>query len=154
MIHTKRRMRICTAMLICILAFIWGNSLMCAEVSRAFSDWVKQLLIPLVSEDAVVTQENNLLRKMAHFAEFAALGFCLAWRSGMLAKHPMGSFVLGAAAAAIDETIQVFVPDRGPRIFDVLLDSCGILTGMTLCYFGHTLLKKKQTTTTNMEDTT
>ncbi len=154
MIHTRKRMRLCTALLICILAFIWGNSLMPASASQAFSDFVLKLLSLLFPDGAEITPGRGLLRKLAHFTEFAALGFCLAWRSGMLAKQPLGGFALGAAAAAIDETIQVFVPGRGPRVFDVLLDSCGILAGMTLCYFGHTLIKKKRKPTTNMEDTT
>lgn len=152
MIRTDRRMRLCAAMIILILVFIWGNSLMSAEISHAFSEWVKGLLAPFVAEDAPVTQEDNgLLRKLAHFAEFAALGFCLAWRSGMKKSRPQWAFLSGAAAAAIDETIQRFVPDRGPSILDVLLDSSGVLTGMLLCFFGHTLLKKR-TNHTLLED--
>ena len=144
MIRTDRRMRLCTAMILGILAFIWGNSLMSAEASHTFSQWVKALLKPFLSEGSEVTRDDSdLLRKMAHFAEFAALGFCLAWRGGMSGKKPYGSFLSGAAAGAVDETIQLFVPLRGPRVTDVLIDSGGVLTGMILCYMGHTLLKKR-----------
>lgn len=144
MICTKRRLRICAALIVLILAFIWGNSLMPDYLSHGFSQWVKGLLTPFVAEDSPVTEENSdLLRKMAHFAEFAALGFCLAWRGGMRKKAPVWAFCSGAAAAALDETIQCFVPGRGPRLTDVLLDSSGVLTGMLLLYAGHTLLKKR-----------
>ena len=35
MIRTSKRMRICTALLLCNLAFIWGNSLLPGELSGA-----------------------------------------------------------------------------------------------------------------------
>lgn len=143
MICTRRRLRLCTALIFLILAFIWGNSAMNAELSHAFSQWVKHLLAPFLAEDSPITVDNSdLLRKIAHFAEFAALGFCLAWRSGMLHQKYRWAFLSGAAAAAVDETIQLFVPGRGPAVKDVLLDSSGVLTGMLLLYFGHTLLKR------------
>ena len=153
MIRTDRRMRLCTALIGLILTFIWSNSLMSAEISHGFSQWVKHLLAPFLPESSAVTQEDSdLLRKMAHFAEFSALGFCLAWRSGMKGSRPLYAFLFGAGAAAIDETIQLFVPERGPRVTDVLLDSSGVLTGMLLLFLGHTLLKKRKTNTI-MEDT-
>ena len=146
MICTKKRLWICTGLIAAILIFIWGNSLMPAQVSHALSEWVKGLLKPFLSENAAVTQEENgFLRKLAHFAEFAALGFCIAWRRGMLGKTLRTGFFLGAAAAATDELIQCFVPNRGPGVADVLLDSCGVLTGMLFLYLGHTLLNKRIT---------
>ena len=44
MIRTDKRMRLCAALLICNLAFIWGNSLLPGTVSGAFSDWSGDLL--------------------------------------------------------------------------------------------------------------
>ena len=44
MIRTDKRMRLCTALLICNLIFIWGNSLLPGSVSGAISDAVKSLL--------------------------------------------------------------------------------------------------------------
>ena len=153
MIRTDKRLRLCSTLIVLILVFIWGNSLLSAEISHAFSQWFKGLLTPLLPEDSAVTQEGSgLVRKMAHFAEFAALGFCLGWRSGMLGRKLRWAFLSGAAAAAIDETIQCFVPDRGPSVRDVLLDSSGVLTGMLLLILGHTLLKKRKTNTL-LEDT-
>lgn len=143
MICTRRRLSLCNVLIAGILAFIWINSLMPSEISHAFSQWVKGLLSPFLSDRSEIAQEGSgLLRKIAHFVEFAALGFCLAWRSGMLHQKYRRAFLSGAAAAAVDETIQLFVPGRGPAVMDVLLDSSGVLTGMLLLYFGHTLLKR------------
>ena len=147
MIRTERRLRICTALILLILAFIWGNSLLPGEISGAFSQWVKRVLAQFLPGDVSLVEEGNgLLRKMAHFAEFTALGLCLAWRNGMLGKGFLRTFLSGAAAAAVDETIQRIVPGRNASVLDVLLDCSGVLTGMFLIYLGHTILKKRKVT--------
>ena len=139
---TDRRLRICNCLLVCILAFIWGNSLMPGALSGAISDWVKELLANLLPIGPEGEDDGgHLIRKIAHFTEFAALGATLGWRCGMLGKGRIRPFVYGVLAAAVDETIQRFVPDRGPSVKDVCLDSCGVLTGMILLYLGHTYLK-------------
>jgi len=145
MIRTEKRLRLCTVLLILNLAFIWGNSLLPGSVSGAISDWVKQLLAMLFPGDGPVSSGGGLIRKIAHFTEFAALGAGFAWLFGMLKKEKYLPFLCGVAAACVDETIQRFVPDRGPSLFDVGIDSCGVLTGMILLYLGHTYLKKKRT---------
>ena len=120
MIRSGSRLRLCRVLLVLILAFIWGNSLMPAELSHSFSQWVKTLLTRFLSGDGAETGEGSgLLRKMAHFAEFTALGLCLTWRGGMLGKKMGRTFLAGVAVAAVDETIQRFVPGRNASILDV-----------------------------------
>lgn len=145
MIRSTKRLRLCTALLICNLIFIWGNSLLPGEVSGAFSDWVKGILEKLFSGDPEESSGGGLLRKFAHFTEFAALGMCLAWLYGMLQKGKLRPFLWGVLAASVDETIQRFVPDRGPSVKDVCIDSAGVLTGMILLWLGHDYLKRKST---------
>lgn len=142
MIRTDKRMRLCTAMLILILVFIWGNSLMPGEVSQAISDWVKNLLFGPPSSLQAQETGSGIIRKLAHFTEFAALGMTLGWLFGMLQKKKSWPFLFGVTAAIIDETIQAFVPERAPGLRDVLIDSCGVLTGMMLLYLGHSYLKR------------
>ena len=72
-----RQIRICRAMLILNLCFIWGNSLLPGEVSGAFSDWVKELLMKLLPMKENLSTGGGLLRKLAHFTEFAMLGLLL-----------------------------------------------------------------------------
>ena len=143
MIRTDKRIRICCCLLIANLAFIWGNSLLPGEVSGAFSDWVKNLIASLFPGDGPVQRSGGLLRKIAHFTEFTALGMCLTWLFGMLGKRKYVPLSCGVLAACIDETIQMFVPDRGPGIKDVLIDSCGVAAGMILLCLGHSYLKKR-----------
>lgn len=146
MIRTKGRLRLCTALLVCCLIFIWGNSLLPGEISGAISDEVKEILeVIFPGGEASPAEESFLVRKLAHFTEFAALGMCLGWLFGMLGKGKIQPFLLGAAAACVDETIQRFVPDRGPSLRDVGIDSSGVLTGLILFYIGHAYLRKRRT---------
>ena len=143
MIRTERRIRLCIALIAVNLVFIWGNSLMTAEISQAFSDWVKGLLLGNVHGDTGGTG-SGLLRKVAHFAEFGALGFLLTWLCGMLKKRPAWAVLWGVMAACVDETIQIFVPERGPGLKDVALDSAGVCAGMILCLIGYNLKQSRK----------
>ena len=146
MIRTDKRIRICTTLLILNLCFIWGNSLLPGEISGAFSDWVKSLLEALFPGDGSQAPGGGLLRKLAHFTEFAGLGIWLLWLFSMVKKPRILAFFCGTLAACIDETIQMFVPDRGPSLKDVAIDACGVLTGMILLQIGYGLWRRKQTT--------
>ena len=142
---TDKRLKVCTTLLACNLVFIWGNSLLPGEVSGAFSDWVKRILEAIFSgslDDSPMG--GGLLRKLAHFTEFTCLGATLGWLFGMLQKGKALPFLCGVAAASVDETIQRFVPDRGPSVKDVCIDSCGVLTGIILLYLGYTYLKRRK----------
>ena len=154
MIRTEKRLRLCGVLLCMTLVFIWGNSLLPGEVSQAFSDWVKDLLnrlLPGGGEDSLLGG-GGLLRKIAHFTEFAALGTLLGWLFGMLRKGKLQPIMWGMAAACVDETIQFFVPGRAPGLKDVAIDTAGVLTGFVLLLIGHTLIKKK-THYNHLEDT-
>ena len=140
MITTDRRLRLSKWLIWGTLCFIWGNSLLPGSVSGAISDAVKQFLAWLLpGEIPGVTSGGGLLRKLAHFSEFALLGAALTWRFGMKKRKKNLALVCGFGAACMDETIQMFVPDRGPAIRDVAIDTCGVLTGMILLLLAHNL---------------
>ena len=126
---TKLRLFLSSVMIVGILCFIWGNSLLPGEDSGELSGFVGQLLHKLLPFlDLQSDMGMHLLRKAAHFSEFAALGMSFAWFYGMISKKRLWSLTLplvcGSAAAAIDEAIQLFSPDRGPSIKDVGI-ACG-----------------------------
>lgn len=145
--RTKPRLWINSGLIIGILCFIWGNSLLPGEDSGQLSGFVGmmlQKLLPFV--DLQSEMGLHLLRKAAHFSEFAALGMSLAWLFGMLSKQRFWSLALpllsGAGAAAIDETIQLFSPNRGPSIKDVGIDTAGVITGIAVLTLLHCLYKR------------
>ena len=136
MIRTNTRLRVCITLLVCNLIFIWGNSLLPGEISGAFSNWVKDLLAPLFGWDESGGGGGGLLRKFAHFTEFATLGVCLRWLLGMLDTKRIRQLLVPLAGAflvaCVDETIQMFVPDRGPGIKDVAIDTAGAVLGIVI----------------------
>lgn len=145
--RTKPRLWINSGLIIGILCFIWGNSLLPGEDSGQLSGFVGmilQKLLPFV--DLQSEMGLHLLRKAAHFSEFAALGMSFAWLFGMLSKQRLLSLALpllsGAGAAAIDETIQLFSPNRGPSIKDVGIDTAGVITGIAVLTLLHCLYKR------------
>ena len=95
---------------------------------------------PIHSKVQLQKNLSYFVRKAAHFTEFTALGMLLAWLHGMLQKGKLQPFLWGILAASVDETIQCFVPDRGPSLFDVGIDTFGVLTGMLLLIIGHSIL--------------
>ena len=137
------QLRICTVLLILNLAFIWGNSLMPAERSQAFSDWMMSVLGSVPVEQAPQAG-SGVLRKIAHFAEFTTLGFLFAWLFALLRRGIWPALPFGMAAACLDEIIQMFVPGRGPGILDVAIDTCGVLTGILLLRIGYKLITRRQ----------
>ena len=145
MIRTKGRMGLCVTLLILNLLFIWGNSLLPGSVSGAVSGWVKDLLAKIFSLDFGQSGEGHgLLRKLAHFTEFACLGACLCWLLCMLGRRPLYSMICGFPVACLDEFIQRFIPDRGPSLWDVLIDTAGVCLGMALLLAGNAIYKKRK----------
>lgn len=145
--RTQKRLWLCCSLLTLILAFIWGNSLLPGHVSAAFSQWVKDLLSKLLSCTGPDSSGHGLLRKIAHFTEYACLGMCLTWLWGMLATNTahilLPALGCGFAAACVDETIQRFIPGRYGCFTDVMIDFSGILLGTILLVVCIRLYKKK-----------
>ena len=149
--RNNRRMILCCSLLSLLLIFIWGNSLMPGDLSGAFSDWVKKVLtalLPFLFDGMPESVGGGLLRKLAHFSEFAALGSCFCWLYGMLrsrrAEQLLLSLSSGFLAACVDETIQRFVPDRHGCITDVGIDTAGVITGIVLFTTAYFIYENKQ----------
>jgi len=146
MIALKKKKMICTVLIALNLAFIWGNSLVSGEDSGNLSGgimaWVNSFL---GLDETGAALLHHLIRKAAHFTEFACLGALLAWRCRLSGeKHAaLLPALLSMAAAVTDESIQLFTPDRGPRLTDVWIDTAGAVTGIMLLLLGHHLMKKK-----------
>ena len=142
----QNRKAIATALVCANLLFIWGNSLLPASVSAAFSRWVKELLGFVLSGLGADIQDEGPLRKLAHFLEFASFGFLLGWRISMDRKNKwiLPTLLSGASVACVDELLQHFSPGRAPRITDVGIDTSGVVLGISLLLLGKYIRKKKQ----------
>ena len=134
-----RGKKISTALLLlailAALAFIWGNSLDSAVESAAKSGRVGELLRPLL--ELVVGQggvTDHLVRKLAHFAEYAVLGALLLLLTAVGFRVRLQTVVnclfFLMAAALTDETIQMFSDGRSSQLTDVWLDFSGAMAGI------------------------
>ena len=131
MVNSKKPVRLCVTLIIANLIFIWGNSLLPAEISAAFSGWVKRLLLFFLPEgEPGLIQGTGLLRKIAHVLEFTSFGMLWCWYLLMGRRKPVLAYAPGICTACIDETIQCFVPGRGPRVTDVAIDLGGFSLGI------------------------
>ena len=84
---------------------------------------------------AATGRPEFVLRKLAHFTEYAALGLCLyALARRRLTPLPALALALGMAVAFafVDEWHQLSVPGRDGSLRDVGIDSLGALAGVLL----------------------
>lgn len=141
--NTKRGLL--TVLILVNLAFIWGNSLMPGDESSAVSGGVIQLLYRIFPFLPTGEGFHMLIRKLAHFSEFALLGLLCSGLSMMeLEKFPIGLLGAGLASACIDETIQLYVPGRASSLMDVWIDTAGFAVGAAILYIGYRFMKNKQ----------
>ena len=137
----QRTKRIWYALLILLfltLALIWGHSAEAWEESHEKSlkiaDAVSGFAISLFGIEFDV---EKLVRKGAHFGEFALLGCELALlmllRQRRSLQDLLNCLFCGLLAAVIDESIQV-LSRRGSSLPDVLLDFSGVIAGTVLLF--------------------
>ena len=148
MIQTNHRMLLCRVLLVLNLAIIWGNSLLSGAESGQVSGGVVELVMELLRIPAEFSDIVHLLiRKLAHFTEFACLSALISWNLGMVKEKRVHQILLAVlltmAAALVDETIQLFTPDRGPSLVDVWIDTLGAMLGMTVMQLGYHLKKSE-----------
>lgn len=114
-----------------------------SDMSSPFAIEVAGMIVPgyedMTAEEqqAVVSKIEVIIRKSAHFTEYAILGFlaCLVVRiyiSGNLARF-LCAWGFSTLYAASDEIHQLFVPGRAGQAKDVLIDSAGACAGVLMC---------------------
>ena len=130
------------------VAFIFSNSAKPGVVSSSDSNWITDLLNQWMHDWglAFIQFSEGFIRKFAHFAEYSVLGVMLTLS---LAKYPFFHgkrrwllVPLGLCIAVIDEGIQYFTPGRDCNPMDVLLDTFGVICGVTFCAVVSCLWKK------------
>lgn len=138
--------RLLLILLLLELMFIWTHSMVSAENSAKESGWVMALLTPIL--EILVGKGNvtqHLVRKLAHFSEFGALGVTMGGQMLVSKKTSLFHWYHGLlsvlAVAVVDESIQLFVEGRAGQVQDVLLDTAGGLTGLLMIFAISTLVK-------------
>ena len=131
-------------LLLCLIfatvIFIFVQSMLPPEKSSAESDAFGEIIEEIIPSDTPTGEyiQTNL-RKLAHFVEFALLGFEAALYVSLFMKRVFIalSYPFAILTAFVDESIQMF-SGRGPAIFDVWIDFFGFLifaSGVYVVYF-------------------
>lgn len=110
------------------ISFASSDSFNAANTSRIIGPLVLWLF-PNTSADTLATI-HFITRKLAHFTEYAILGFLAARAFRSRERWFLISAVLVVAYALIDEYHQSFVPSRTASVFDSLIDMAGGITAL------------------------
>lgn len=109
------------------------------DVSGGKSLFVTNLLNGVLNKLAIPIQfTEQIVRKLAHLTEYALLGFLLMLTVLVYTERLLPRIacppILGLVTAFADEWYQLFVPGRSGQLTDVLIDFCGILSGVAAAW--------------------
>lgn len=131
-----RLMRLLTALW---MVFIFVMSAMPSEESseqsglvvRVITDAAEVILGPGTARQIPRDHLEHVIRKLAHFSEYAILYLLVFHSFGANARH-VAPIALGITVlyAGGDEIHQYFVPGRAMALTDVMIDSSGALTAL------------------------
>ena len=123
-----------TAALIGCILFIFHNSLETGAESSARSQAVMQMVNSFLAKLHLGPLSEHLIRKLAHFSEFALEGFllmlCIRVYTRHFVRHMSWPLLGGMTTALMDETIQRFIPNRTSAVTDVWIDMAGVVCGL------------------------
>ena len=150
MIRKERRAFLWCALLMLNLFLIWGNSLLSGAESSQVSGGIMEFFMELFHLPAGFSDTLHLIiRKLAHFTEFACLSVLISLHLRRVEEKRVYQMLLAVllsmVAALVDETIQIYTPDRGPSLKDVWIDTLGAVLGMTAVHLVCHLKKKNKT---------
>ena len=127
--------------MVCIFLFSSENSDESSNTSSIFVNVVTNAFykdfnkMPSYQQTEIHGQIAHIIRKMAHFSIYMALGFFLSLSAGkrkLLSLKSAVVVVICFLYACSDELHQYFVPGRACMFTDVLIDTCGGITGLLI----------------------
>ena len=128
----------CWLLVALMVIFIFSNSAASAGTSNGMSLTVSEWIRPVLNTVGLHPETdflNFVIRKLAHFSEYAWLGCLIAaayrlqpW-SWMKSKAALLPFFI---IPVLDENLQRFSAGRSCELRDMLIDSAGMAAGMFL----------------------
>lgn len=132
-----------------LLCFIFSRSLTPSFASDAESEnalGVVDGFLSVFNLGGII--DNHIIRKIAHFTEFAVLGALITASvhklSGKIKRNIFFVLFCSLAVPVADETLQYFSYGRSPEVKDVLLDFAGAAAGILIALLLVWALKKKK----------
>ena len=119
---------ILTAAVMTIIFWLSSNT---ADDSAQQSGWLMELIKKIISGTSLT---EHIIRKIAHFTEFALLGFLFNFSFLFTYGKPKRiiSLSLTSLYALTDEIHQIFVEGRSCQFIDWVIDTAGALFGMLI----------------------
>ena len=108
------------------------------NTSRKFTVQIIKILTgkSLSIHEPFVDNLQSIIRKLAHFSIYTIGGFLIMnyqyETNKKEYKKLIYSIIFGGSYAITDEIHQVFVPGRSGNIFDVGIDTLGVITGVLI----------------------
>ena len=120
-----------------IVFFIWDNSLQNGGNSDGFSLIFAKWIAPIANKLGFygnIWALNRIIRKLAHLTEFTILGGVLyvILRRYIEYGTVVKTIGVGIVIASLDEFIQLFSLGRSSQLSDVLIDTVGIIIGISV----------------------
>lgn len=147
-----RKRWIWTAAVLLYVGFIFHNSLTPADESSRQSGRVLQMILSCIQwmglEGGWITE--HLVRKAAHFGEYALLGALLSialrqYSAALMMRRILQCWI-GSLIPLVDETLQLFTEGRSGQISDVWLDMAGTAAGFLFAGAVYWLTMKRSRT--------
>ncbi len=141
-----KRHYITKTLIVLWVGVIFMNSLLPGEVSSRQSGFVVNVLnrfFGLFNYEPDVDELSSIIRMVAHFIEFAVLGFFIRIEMHQKPYQSYLMLIFGFSIALIDELIQLGVPGRAFQLTDLLIDWSGVVLGIIITSFYFKIISKK-----------
>ena len=155
----NRKINILRAILIILLLIMFGiifnfsnqNGDKSGSLSREVTEEVTKNInsiqkLEKSEKEKVLSKIEHYIRKLAHFSLYFTVGILT---MSLMSTYDLKnikrigvSLGISACYAATDEFHQAFIPERTASVFDVLIDSCGALTGIVFTFLIVILVRK------------
>ena len=152
-IDKKTQIKIFNIILIVIwMITVFMFSAQKGDVSGDTSGKFTEMIIRILTGKSVDTNNptiqmvETIIRKIAHFTIYTIGGFLIMNYAYVTDKNLkekiLYSICFGGGYAITDEIHQFFVPDRSARIFDIGIDTLGVITGVFIYVLFRKCLQK------------
>ena len=126
------------------LAFILFNATQTGSQSSGFSLEVASILSDVLSRIGInvdIDIFHALIRMGGHVIQYFIFGYLSIWVISIYHLKWYNIFRI-VYIMILDETIQFFTPGRAAEIFDILLDSIGVILAVLFFYITNQIFKK------------
>lgn len=125
-------------LIVLVIGLILGFSSQSGDTSNGISSGISRRLAAFLIEHKSYGYEadeiNFIIRKLAHFTEYLVFSVLLVIGLHNLIERVIPSLIItglfGVGLAFIDEQVQLRSIERTSSLFDVMIDSSGVMIGL------------------------